>query len=78
MAPKTVLDPVLEKRTNLLTKQQRSSKAADFIHGLLNRYLLISSPTRWNSLYDSLTLLSKLLEETPAVMTQIFDELELD
>jgi hypothetical protein len=74
----TILDPVLKKCKDLFKKQQNSSKAADVIQSHLNRYLLTPSPTRWNSLYDSLNLLSTLITEKPKEMLNIFTELCLE
>lgn len=75
---RNVLDPVLAKCTALFNKQQQSTKAADLIHAGLSRYLVTPCPTRWNSLYDSVVLVSELLIEKPAEMNKIFDLLELD
>lgn len=65
------LDPVLAKCQELFNKQQKSSKAADLVHSYLNRYLVTPSPTRWNSLFDSIVVLSSLLDTMPEAMLNV-------
>ncbi|KAJ6648333.1 hypothetical protein Bhyg_03561 [Pseudolycoriella hygida] len=72
------LDPVLKKCQDLFNMQSKSSKAADLIHSFLNRYLVVPSATRWNSLYDSVTLLSTLLDDKPEEMTDVMTGLSLE
>lgn len=73
-----VLDPVLTKCKNLFNKQSNSPKAADLIHSYLHRYLVTPSPTRWNSLFDSCTILSTLIDEKPNEMECVTTGLGLD
>lgn len=73
-----VLDPVLTKCQNLFNKQSNSPKASDLIHSYLHRYLITPSPTRWNSLFDSCALLSKLLDEKPKEMECVTTGLGLE
>ncbi|KAJ6639491.1 hypothetical protein Bhyg_12237 [Pseudolycoriella hygida] len=72
------LDPVLKKCQDLFNMQSKSSKAADLIHSFLNRYLVVPSATKWNSLYDSVTLLSTLLDDKPEEMTVVMTGLSLE
>lgn len=74
----TTLDPVFKKCQDLFNKQNRSSKSADLIHSYLNRYLLIPSDTRWNSMYDSVLILSGLLDSNPVEMEKVFTGLGLE
>ncbi|KAJ6643581.1 hypothetical protein Bhyg_08544, partial [Pseudolycoriella hygida] len=66
------------KCQDLFNKQSNSSKAADLAHGFLNRYLVTPSPTRWNSLYDSVLFLSTLLDEKPEEMNNVITGLSLE
>ncbi|KAJ6645969.1 hypothetical protein Bhyg_01178 [Pseudolycoriella hygida] len=70
----TVLDPVLEKCQKLFNKQSNSPKAADLVHSYLHRYLVTPSPTRWNSMFDSVSLVSELLDEKPKEMESEYIE----
>ncbi|KAJ6646217.1 hypothetical protein Bhyg_01428 [Pseudolycoriella hygida] len=72
------LDPVLKKCQDLFNKQSNSSKAADLVDGFLNRYLVTPSPTRWNSLYDSVLFLSTLLDKKPEEMNNVITGLSLE
>lgn len=73
-----ILDPVLAKCQDLFNKQQNSAKAADLVHSYLNRYLITPSPTRWNSLFDSIVLLSELLEKMPDKILNVTNGLGLE
>ncbi|KAJ6648110.1 hypothetical protein Bhyg_03335 [Pseudolycoriella hygida] len=74
----TVLDPVLEKCQKLFNKQSNSPKAADLVHSYLHRYLVTPSPTRWNSMFDSVSLVSELLDEKPKEMESVMTGLGLE
>ncbi|KAJ6634237.1 hypothetical protein Bhyg_17294, partial [Pseudolycoriella hygida] len=74
----TIFDPVLAKCQELFNKQQNSSKAADLVHSYLNRYLVTPSPTRWNSLFDSIVCLSALLDEMPEELLNVTNGLGLE
>lgn len=73
-----VLDPVIAKCQNLFNKQSNSPKASDLIHSYLHRYLIIPSSTRWNSLFDSVGLVSELLGEKPKEMECVTTGLGLE
>lgn len=72
------LDPVLKKCQELFNKQSNSPKAADLVKSYLNRYLITPSPTRWNSLYDSVCLLASLIDEKPDEINDVMKGLNLD
>ncbi|KAJ6639010.1 hypothetical protein Bhyg_11749, partial [Pseudolycoriella hygida] len=74
----TVLDPVLEKCQKLFNKQSNSPKAADLVRSYLHRYLVTPSPTRWNSMFDSVSLVSELLDEKPKEMESVMTGLGLE
>ena len=61
------------KCTALYSKQNQSSKAADFIHQKLGIYLRTPVSTRWNSYVDSYSFLLAVMEIKTSELNEIFD-----
>ncbi len=51
-----------QKANDLWKKQRASTKAVDIIHKQIGRRLVTPGQTRWNSKYDALCCLTKLME----------------
>lgn len=63
------------KSTALWNKQGRSTKLADLVKQNLGVYLITPNETRWNSLYDAVVLLNKLIRNNEPKFKIIMDEL---
>lgn len=74
---KTKLKSILPKCTVLWNKQNRSSVAGDLIHDQLKIYFVTPKKTRWNSTYDSLKCIPKILFEKETNLNFICDRLEI-
>jgi len=65
------------KSTALWNKQSRSTQSADLVKQHLGVYLITPNETRWNSLYDSVVLLNKLIRNNEPKFRIIMDELAI-
>ncbi|XP_060858223.1 uncharacterized protein LOC132935644 isoform X1 [Metopolophium dirhodum] len=65
------------KSTALWNKQGRSTKSADLVKQNLGVYLITPNETRWNSLYDAVVLLNKLIRNNETKFRIIMDELSI-
>lgn len=63
------------KSTALWDKQGRSTRSADLVKRNLGVYLITPNETRWNSLYDAVVLLNKLIKNNEPKFRIIMDEL---
>jgi len=57
--------------------QSRSSVAADTIVDELKRRLVVPNSTRWNSTYDSVVVLNKLLDTDRGAVHRVMTQLKL-
>ncbi|KAM7287986.1 uncharacterized protein ISCGN_031675 [Ixodes scapularis] len=74
---RTLSQSVFGKCQSLWTKQNQSTLAADEIHDLCGRYLVVPNATRWNSRYDAMRCLQGILEEKPQKLEELCLRLKL-
>ncbi|XP_065318701.1 uncharacterized protein LOC135926697 [Gordionus sp. m RMFG-2023] len=58
-----------------INKQNMSSKMADILLEKLGRYLIAPNKTRWNSYYQSMKLIDKMLSEKFSEVKQVCDQI---
>lgn len=73
----SIRDSTITKCKELFNKQNRSSNMADLVHSKIGRYLLTPVCVRWNSLHNSIKLVSKLLKTKHDEISSVFDALKL-
>ncbi|XP_065315204.1 uncharacterized protein LOC135924084 [Gordionus sp. m RMFG-2023] len=61
----------------LVNKQNMSSKMADILLEKLGRYLIAPNKTRWNSHYQSMKLIDKMLSEKFSEVEQVMEPLAI-
>ena len=74
---KSMFGKVHGKAQTLWNQQSRSTVAADIIQEELKRRLVVPNATRWNSLYDSLRFLLKLIDENKSSIQRAMIRLKL-
>lgn len=62
-----------EKLKTIWRKQSSSSKASDYILAKVGGLFVLPNATRWNSHYDALDRMKKLLSKRPTEMRQLFE-----
>jgi hypothetical protein len=67
----------MAKSQALWNLQARSTVAADTIVDELKRRLVVPSSTRWNSMYDSVVGLNKLLDTDRGAVRRVMTQLKL-
>ena len=71
------VNTITSKCQALFNKQSRSAKVADSIKSKIGRYFVTPVATRWNSNFDCLKLVLKMLKTKREQMQEIFNELQL-
>jgi hypothetical protein len=74
---KTAYRKVMVKAQALWNLQGRSTVAADTIVDELKRRLVVPNSTRWNSMYDSVVVLNKLLDTDRGAIHRVMTQLKL-
>ena len=67
----------MAKTLALLNLQSRSTVAANTIVDELKRRLVVPNSTRWNSMYDSVVGLNKLLDTDRGAVHRVMTQLKL-
>jgi len=67
----------MAKSQALWNLQARSTVAADTIVDELKRRLVVPNSTRWNSMYDSVVGLNKLLDTDRGAVRRVMTQLKL-
>lgn len=74
---KRIFRSLMAKLTTVFNKQTRSTLASDKIQETLGELFTVHNSTRWNSLYDALSRVNRLLLEKSAELQNVFAEFDL-
>jgi len=71
---KKLYKKLFAKLTKLWSKQSQSTIVAEKFHKVLNMYLIVPNKTRWNSTYDALLQIKRIINEPGGLkkLNQVF------